>query len=1024
MKNLTKKLFTVLVAVLLVVTGFTSHAFAENPTTDTATVTVSGLEPGAKVKLYQVVQPKIVNGAFNGYEFVNEAKTKLIGPNDLVEVQNGSDSLFVAAKDLDADGDGKIDEKYTKDSVEYTVDTDKKDDIIYDMERPTPSSINLAVAAGAYKDISTEKPVEDGTDYVQFDVKTGQYFGIVTPGTDDNYSYNPVVLSAGYKDAQIYKVADPNADPAETPTHFKKVDGNFDTAEPIKEKAHLYENCVWDDAANKAKFKNDDPNLGVTAGDVYARKYIAVGQTTENQLIAQNLSVEEMYKNWPTGSTAIPKRSKPGIVKNHETVHKDYSSDNNPIYVALVAVDKNNCELVTANDELRYIKKGYSQTIINDALEGKKFKLENGVYIQDDSGSVTAEEALNGMLTKDAKEAETVRRENGKYEFTASQGEEIRYTLAPSVPQYPLNAKNKTFVVTDNLSDGIDFVEGSIEISFASNVDATTANNGSPNDSFEVTTVQYDVERVQDGTDKSLYHYYVYEPSGKIDASGNVVGGEGTYYKDSADGQYKTITGQTLAENTVVYTLKEFAKAKEIPANDPNNNNNDLQVNFIYDNLPGEEGKKVAPIIKYKAVLLETAIEGVAGNPNVAKVYYAKNSGEGNDWNEDDFKEPSGDDYNEWRDAKKVYTYEIRFRKTNDKPEYITTEESPTHYLLKKYDENWTAKQKAAWNELVKKDGVVLYETTGTAPNLQNNAKVEALVKLANGAEEMRHITSTDPITDETNDGYNADIYELTSKTLKLNPDFTTLSGAIFGLYPSDQDAKDETNLITQIQVGNDGVGFSTKVANGTYYLKELKAPEKYSKNTEVYPITAEWTSATEYTTETSERKVYTVDITEALNQNDNSALPKVKTNGTNNVVADASVDATTKLAEDQVGWLVGTGTNDKFYECKVYDLTDATGNWTYDEENHKMTNKKDGTVIENVFRAYLKEYTKTTNSGSTTIYNNNGGTVSLNRINNTETSELPSTGGIGTYVFTVAGVAILATAAFMLIFRRKEENV
>ena len=69
-----------------------------------------------------------------------------------------------------------------------------------------------------------------------------------------------------------------------------------------------------------------------------------------------------------------------------------------------------------------------------------------------------------------------------------------------------------------------------------------------------------------------------------------------------------------------------------------------------------------------------------------------------------------------------------------------------------------------------------------------------------------------------------------------------------------------------------------------------------------------------------------------------------------------------------------------------------------------------------------MTKSTSVTTTGSDTIYNNNGGTLYLARVNNTKTSELPSTGGIGTYIFTIGGVAIMAAAIFMLIFRKKEE--
>lgn len=42
--------------------------------------------------------------------------------------------------------------------------------------------------------------------------------------------------------------------------------------------------------------------------------------------------------------------------------------------------------------------------------------------------------------------------------------------------------------------------------------------------------------------------------------------------------------------------------------------------------------------------------------------------------------------------------------------------------------------------------------------------------------------------------------------------------------------------------------------------------------------------------------------------------------------------------------------------------------------------------------------------------------------IQNIKTPSLPSTGGVGTYLFTIAGVALIAIAAFLLIFKRRNE--
>ena len=79
-----------------------------------------------------------------------------------------------------------------------------------------------------------------------------------------------------------------------------------------------------------------------------------------------------------------------------------------------------------------------------------------------------------------------------------------------------------------------------------------------------------------------------------------------------------------------------------------------------------------------------------------------------------------------------------------------------------------------------------------------------------------------------------------------------------------------------------------------------------------------------------------------------------------------------------------------------------------------------------------LQSYSITINDEATSTYSLSHGegnvtkivrdaTSETQTIKNTKTPALPSTGGIGTYVFTVAGVAIMAVAAGLLIVRRKK---
>ena len=42
--------------------------------------------------------------------------------------------------------------------------------------------------------------------------------------------------------------------------------------------------------------------------------------------------------------------------------------------------------------------------------------------------------------------------------------------------------------------------------------------------------------------------------------------------------------------------------------------------------------------------------------------------------------------------------------------------------------------------------------------------------------------------------------------------------------------------------------------------------------------------------------------------------------------------------------------------------------------------------------------------------------------VKNTKLSQLPSTGGMGTYLFTILGVAVMATAAGLFLVRRRKQ--
>ncbi|MEI4334011.1 SpaA isopeptide-forming pilin-related protein [Streptococcus suis] len=186
------------------------------------------------------------------------------------------------------------------------------------------------------------------------------------------------------------------------------------------------------------------------------------------------------------------------------------------------------------------------------------------------------------------------------------------------------------------------------------------------------------------------------------------------------------------------------------------------------------------------------------------------------------------------------------------------------------------------------------------------------------------------------------------------------LAGAVFGIY-SDAETKQLVDIVT---TNVDGYAISTKVGKGTYYLKEITAPTGYSLNTNVYTAEASWTSATTTSSASSTRSEYT------------------------SVVGEAK-DGT------QVGWLK----NNVFY---------------------KLDNKPEGTDVQ---AAYLKATTTTAQNTTVTTTNPTAGagTVSIADVPNTKLGELPSTGGMGTYLFTFIGVLVLTVGLGLYFTKNKK---
>jgi len=97
------------------------------------------------------------------------------------------------------------------------------------------------------------------------------------------------------------------------------------------------------------------------------------------------------------------------------------------------------------------------------------------------------------------------------------------------------------------------------------------------------------------------------------------------------------------------------------------------------------------------------------------------------------------------------------------------------------------------------------------------------------------------------------------------------------------------------------------------------------------------------------------------------------------------------------------------------------------DDKGNHITDEQYEALSDTDKQKYVRAYVKGRYEQFEVVNQELGSTAEPVGINskdvvNTKEPALPSTGGVGTYVFTIAGVAILATAAFMLIFRKRED--
>ena len=202
--------------------------------------------------------------------------------------------------------------------------------------------------------------------------------------------------------------------------------------------------------------------------------------------------------------------------------------------------------------------------------------------------------------------------------------------------------------------------------------------------------------------------------------------------------------------------------------------------------------------------------------------------------------------------------------------------------------------------------------------------------------------------------------------------DAEKLAGAVFGIYADSAC----TQLIDVVKTNAEGYAASSKVKAGTYYIKELVAPTGYTLNDKVYSIEANWNTAS--STVTIEERYWKYTTTKP---DDNAA---------------------------QVGWIDTATEPNVFYALDEY-------NGSADTSILPAYVVYDKTVVDT-------KVEETTNPGAGTamgLIDPEGNSVGS--IPNTKLAALPSTGGIGTTIFTIGGCAIMIIAAGLFFATRRK---
>lgn len=234
------------------------------------------------------------------------------------------------------------------------------------------------------------------------------------------------------------------------------------------------------------------------------------------------------------------------------------------------------------------------------------------------------------------------------------------------------------------------------------------------------------------------------------------------------------------------------------------------------------------------------------------------------------------------------------------------------------------------------------------------------------------------------------------------------LTGAEFTLYKEDK----ETVLFGPVQVDENGDLKIENIPQGTYYLKETKAPEGYILDTEYYKVTVENVSGKIVVKIYSEKNPNGVVVNEAYpfiveNSNKSGELLIRKVDSEGKVIAGAVF----RLL-DIDGNVVDTQTSNELGEIKFENI--KPGEYTLFE----LEAPPGYLLSPNIYEVSVNE------EGEVKVLLD-GMEISLNPlIIPNYKGEFPATGGIGTRLFTAIGLGLMLTSVVLrYYFGRKKKS-